>query len=313
MAQQGDAKISAKGLEKIFVSKNGGARKRNGRNGDGSAPREYTAMRGLDLDVRAGELLVVVGPSGCGKTTLLNFLGGLDQPTSGDLLLDDQPIGGPGLDRGIVFQDYALFPWRTALANVEFGLEAKGTPKKERAEIAERYLTLVGLSAFADRYPHELSGGMKQRVAIARALAYDPDVLLLDEPFAAVDAQTREILQCELRNIWEKTGKTIVFVTHSIDEAVFLGQRVAVMTARPGRIKQVIEVDLPRSRVVDEDVRSSSAFTAVRHRLWSLLKEEVAKSEADMLGHSEELLAAFADESAAPGGSHESRAASYSI
>src|SRR5690349_23184240 len=173
--------------------------------------------------------MVIVGPSGCGKSTLLDLLAGLTKPSGGQILLDGRPVAGPALDRGVVFQQYALFPWRTALGNVEFGLEAQGLPEKQRRERAREFLALVGLSGFEDRHPHELSGGMRQRVAIARSLAYDPDVLLMDEPFAALDAQTRESLQDELRRIWQSTGKTVVFITHGIEEAVYLGQRVAVI------------------------------------------------------------------------------------
>ena len=171
---------------------------------------------------------------------MLDLLGGLTKPTSGRNIIDGKPIEGPGLDRGIVFQQYALLPWKTAKGNIEFGLESKGVPKKERAEISRYFLSLVGLSGFEDRYPHELSGGMKQRVAIARSLAFDPEVLLMDEPFAALDAQTRETLQTELLRIWEHTKKTIVFITHGIDEAVYLGQRVAVMTSRPERLNKLL-------------------------------------------------------------------------
>ncbi|MDO3700314.1 ABC transporter ATP-binding protein [Micromonospora sp. C28SCA-DRY-2] len=238
-----------------------------------------TAVDRLTLGVRAGEFLVVVGPSGCGKSTLLDLLGGLSKPTAGQILVDGRPVTGPGLDRGIVFQQYALLPWRTAAGNVAFGLEAKGVPRADRAELVARHLDLVGLRGFAERYPHELSGGMKQRVAIARSLAYDPDILLMDEPFAALDAQTRDSLQDELVRIWERTGKTIVFITHGIDEAVHLGQRVAVMTSRPGRVKQVIEIDLgDRSAVAD--VRSSDAFRHHRHQIWSLLRDEVRAAQA---------------------------------
>ncbi len=184
----------------------------------------FTALDDVGIDLAAGEFLVLVGPpSGCGKSTLLDLLGGLSEPTSGRILLDGRPISGPGLDRGIVFQQYALLPWRTARANIEFGLEAKGLPKKQRRALADHYLELVGLAGFGDRYPHELSGGMKQRVAIARSLAFDPEVLLMDEPFAALDAQTRESLQDELLRIWRETGKTILFITHGIDEAIYLG------------------------------------------------------------------------------------------
>ncbi|MGF7031114.1 NitT/TauT family transport system ATP-binding protein [Paenibacillus mucilaginosus] len=238
----------------------------------------FTALQDIHLEVRTGEFMVLVGPSGCGKSTLLDLLGGLTKPTSGEILLDGRPITGPALDRGIVFQQYALFPWKTAKGNIEFGLEAKGVTKKEREEIARTYLSLVGLTGFEDRYPHELSGGMKQRVAIARSLAYDPEVLLMDEPFAALDAQTRETLQTELLRIWEQTGKTIVFITHGIDEAVYLGQRVAVMTSRPGRIKQVVDIPLA-SRSSEEDLRSDPEFIRTRHEVWSLLREEVLRAQ----------------------------------
>ncbi|MGX7723694.1 ABC transporter ATP-binding protein [Rhodococcus sp. 5G237] len=235
----------------------------------------FTALDDIGLDLADGEFLVLVGPSGCGKSTLLDLLGGLSTPTSGQILLDGRPVTGPGLDRGIVFQQYALLPWRTARSNIEFGLEAKGLPKRERRDLAGHYLDLVGLHGFGDRYPHELSGGMKQRVAIARSLAFDPEVLLMDEPFAALDAQTRESLQDELLRIWRETGKTILFITHGIDEAVYLGQRVAILTSRPGRIKTVVDVDIDRN--VD-DVRSSEAFRALRHDIWSLLHSEVARA-----------------------------------
>jgi NitT/TauT family transport system ATP-binding protein len=234
-----------------------------------------TALDDVSLDIADGTFLSLVGPSGSGKSTLLDLLGGLATPTSGEVLIDGEPVRGPGLDRGVVFQQYALFPWRTARANVEFGLEGGRLGKRQRAERAREYLDLVGLSGFEDRYPHELSGGMKQRVAIARSLAYDPAVLLMDEPFAALDAQTREQLQDELLRIWRRTGKTIVFVTHGIDEAVYLGQRVAVLTSRPGRLKAVVDVDLGDRT---GDVRSDPAFGRQRHRLWELLHDEVRKA-----------------------------------
>ncbi|GEC55040.1 NitT/TauT family transport system ATP-binding protein [Bradyrhizobium japonicum] len=261
-------KISFDKVRKEFVTR-----------GEGSRPAgRFTALEDITFDVRAGEFLALVGPSGCGKSTLLDLLGGLATPTSGRILLDGRPIVGPGRDRGVVFQQYALFPWRTAAQNVEFGLDIAGLKPKQRGEIARHFLDLVGLSGFADRYPHELSGGMKQRVAIARSLAYDPEVLLMDEPFAALDAQTRETLQGELLRIWRATGKTIIFITHGIDEAVVLGQRVAVMTSRPGRIKEI--VDIPAAlRSEAEDVRSLPEFGRVRHEIWSLLRKEVQKAQ----------------------------------
>ena len=232
----------------------------------------FTALSGVDLEITDGELLVLVGPSGCGKSTLLDLLSGLSRPTSGRILLDGEQITGPGLNRGVVFQQYALLPWRTALGNVELGLEAKGVTRRDRTAQAERYLELVGLAGFADRLPHELSGGMKQRVAIARSLAFDPDVLLMDEPFAALDAQTREALQEELLRIWQATGKTILFITHGIDEAVYLGQRVAVMS-QAGRIKKVLTVPAGLGQGAD-DVRSTPEFGRVRHEVWSLLRTD---------------------------------------
>jgi len=255
----------------------------------------FVALEDITLDVKTGEFMVIVGPSGCGKSTLLDLLGGLSRPTTGQLLLDGKPIEGPGLDRGIVFQQYALFPWRTALGNVEFGLETKGVKERERREIARDFLSLVGLSGFEDRHPHELSGGMKQRVAIARSLAYDPEVLMMDEPFAALDAQTRETLQAELLGIWERSKKTIIFITHGIDEAVYLGQRIAIMTSRPGRIKEVIDVPEELRSADGGDVRSLPAFGQVRGAVWSLLREEVLKAQQQerrrKLGTSGEALA----------------------
>lgn len=242
---------------------------------EGGAAQRFVALDNVSLDVRAGEFLVLVGPSGCGKSTLLDLLAGLTLPTSGRVLIDGKPITGPARDRGVVFQQYALFPWLTALDNVAFGLEIAGLGRSERRAKAAAYLDLVGLSAFARHYPHEMSGGMKQRVAIARSLAYEPEVLLMDEPFAALDAQTRETLQEELVDIWHRTGKTIVFITHGIDEAVVLGQRVAVMTSRPGRIKEI--VDIPDTLRADTpDVRSLPLFGELRHQIWSLLHDEVA-------------------------------------
>lgn len=236
------------------------------------ANRSFAALDDVNLDVREGELLTLVGPSGCGKSTLLDLIAGLSAPTTGRILLDGVPLDGPGLARGIVLQQYALFPWRTALSNIEFALEGRAATRRERAELARGYLDLVGLGEFGDRYPHELSRGMPQRVAIARSLAADPALLLLDEPFAALDAGTRESLQEELVRIWEKTGTTILFTTRSIDEAVYLGRRVAVMTSRPGRIGRPVEVDLG-SR--ESDPRGGSRFGEYRHEVWKLLRSDV--------------------------------------
>jgi NitT/TauT family transport system ATP-binding protein len=222
--------------------------------------------------------VVILGPSGCGKSTLLEIISGLLTTSDGEIKIDNKIIDGPGLDRGIVFQQYALLPWRNALKNVTFPLESF-KDKNEQNKIAKKYLSLVGLSGFEDRYPHELSGGMKQRVAIARALAIDPEILLMDEPFAAVDAQTRSILQLDLLKIAENTKKTVVFITHSIDEAIFLADKVAVMTARPGTIKEIITVPFSRQVRFTTDFKNTSDFTALRHRIWELLKEEVIKTQ----------------------------------
>jgi NitT/TauT family transport system ATP-binding protein len=232
----------------------------------------FQALGGLDLDVHEGEFLAVVGPSGCGKSTLLDILAGLSTPTSGDVLIDGKQVTGPALDRGIVLQGYALFPWRTTRENIEFGLEVKRIPKLQRRAISDRFIRLVGLEGFEKRLPHELSGGMKQRVALARALAYDPEILLMDEPFAAVDAQTRETLQDELLRIWEETRKTVIFVTHSIEEAVFLADRIAILAANPGRVSDIVEVELPRPRDAAH-LRTSEKFAALRHRVWTLLQQ----------------------------------------
>ncbi len=244
--------------------------------------RDFVALEGVDLKVAAGEFLALVGPSGCGKSTVLDLVSGLTKPSSGTVLVDGEAITGPGLDRSVVFQQYTLLPWRTAVANVEFALEAVGgLTKAGRKERAQEYLELVGLTEFANRYPHELSGGMKQRVAIARSLSYRPEVLLMDEPFGALDAQTRERLQEELVQIWQRTGTTVVFITHDIEEAVFLGQRVAVMSNRPGRIKEVVNIDLDRSAAGEVDIRSTPEFAAYRHLIWTTLREQPSRSHLE--------------------------------
>ncbi|KRF23565.1 ABC transporter ATP-binding protein [Phycicoccus sp. Soil803] len=240
--------------------------------------RTLVALEDVSLEVPRGEFLTLVGPSGSGKTTLLDLLGGLSRPSRGSVLVDGEEVTGPGLDRGIVFQQYALFPWRTTLANVTFGLEQQGLGRGERVERARENLALVGLEGFEDRYPHELSGGMKQRVAIARSLAYRPGILLMDEPFAALDAQTREQLQDELLRIWRPTGTTVVFITHGIEEAVYLGQRVAVLSSRPGRLKALVDIDLG-DRAATTDLRSDPRFVHYRHEVWELLHDEVRRAQ----------------------------------
>ena len=228
-------------------------------------PRE--ALRAVDLEIRAGELVCLVGPSGCGKTTLLNLVAGFDRPTVGRVLVGGREVEGPDPSRITIFQSYVLFPWRSVLANVEYGLEVRGTPRAERRAIVEETLALVGLSAFARHHPHELSGGMQQRVAIARALAVDPACLLMDEPFGALDAMNRIRMQEEISRIWAERRKTILFVTHDVDEAVFLADRIVVMAASPGRVKQVLDVNLPRPRS-----RTSGVFLEVRTRVFRELE-----------------------------------------
>jgi NitT/TauT family transport system ATP-binding protein len=224
------------------------------------------ALDDINLEVRAGEFVCIVGPSGCGKSTLLHLVAGLQAPTSGEILVDGKPIQGPGTDRILIFQDHGLFPWLTVGQNVEFGMKMKGVPKAERKERTLHYLQLVHLAKFKDSYIHQLSGGMRQRVAIARALATEPDVLLMDEPFASLDAQTRDLLHDELERIWSETGRTIIFVTHNVREAVRLGDRVVLLTFRPGRVKSEFPVDLPRPRSL-EDPQVALAARAVLDEL----------------------------------------------
>lgn len=270
------AKISLRHVQQSFTVRATKSGPTTGRLPPGTS--SLVVLDDFNLDVRAGEFLTIVGPSGSGKTTLLDLLAGLTRPASGQVLVDGKEVTGPGQDRAVVFQQYALFPWRTAATNVSIGLEGTGLNRRQRAAKANEYLELVGLTGFAERYPHELSGGMKQRVAIARSLAYEPDILLMDEPFAALDAQTREQLQDELLRIWRETGKTIIFITHGIDEAVYLGQRVAVLSARPGRLKAVVDIDLG-DRSEQEDIRSTTTFIEHRHKVWSLLHDEVQAAQ----------------------------------
>lgn len=225
-------------------------------------------LENLSLEVQDKEFVCILGPSGCGKTTLLRLIAGLDVAESGAILLDGEEMKGPNPKVGMVFQEYSLFPWRSVIDNIAFGLEMQGLARDERYRVAEQYLVLVGLTQFRDSYPSELSGGMRQRVAVARALALDPVVLLMDEPFGALDAQTRNMLQHELLGIWDKTKKTIVFITHSVDEAVFLADRIIVLTPRPGRVCEVFSIDQPRPRD-----RTSVEFAKVRRLVLDLINQ----------------------------------------
>ena len=251
--KEGEDQIHIRNLSKTYVTEDS----------------ETVVLEDFSLDIRKGELISIVGPSGCGKTTILRMLAGLVQPTSGKILIGDRECTAPGSDRGMVFQDFALFPWRSVRKNVEFGLEIAGMPKEQRRERADKYLKIVGLEKFADHRVHELSGGMKQRVALARALVTNPDVILMDEPFGALDAQTRNLMQAGLLKILDKTDQTIIFITHSVDEAVFLSDRIVILTKRPAKIKEVVEIDWPRPRD-----RASPEFTALRKRILEELEKE---------------------------------------
>ena len=260
--------LSIRGIAKTYQSRTG-------------APVE--ALRPIDLEIAAGEFVVIVGPSGCGKSTLLNMLAGFGEPSAGEARMGNEKITGPDIDRGMVFQSYALFPWLSVIGNIEFGLERKGLPRRERRATALEYLRMVGLEEFADHGINELSGGMKQRTAIARAFAPQPSVIFMDEPFGALDALTRRVLQRQLQQIWQQYRKTVVFVTHSVPEAITLADRVVVMTARPGRIRKITAIDLPHPRD-----STSDRFRDYERDLYADLDEELARSFAvetkDLIG-----------------------------
>jgi NitT/TauT family transport system ATP-binding protein len=250
-------KLELRSVTKTFQSKRGDTR----------------ALQDIMLNVAPGEFVCLLGPSGCGKSTLLNIIAGLEQPDAGEVLVDGQPVTGPGRDRVVIFQEAALFPWLNVQDNVAFGLATAGMPKAERTDMALQYLRLVRLGSFKKAFVHELSGGMKQRVALARALALEPQVLLMDEPFAALDAQTRDSLHGELQDIWAQTGKTILFVTHNVREALVLGDRVVLMTARPGRIKREFQCELPRPRHIEDHALVDATLAVLAD-----LREEVNKA-----------------------------------
>jgi NitT/TauT family transport system ATP-binding protein len=252
--------IRIKGVNKVF----------------GSGEAEIVALRDINVDIHAGEFVCLLGPSGCGKSTLLNAIAGFSLPSTGTLEVADLPVTKPGPDRGMVFQEYALFPWMTVEANVRFGLEIKGLPKPQADQIVHKLLELLGLWQFRQRFPKDLSGGMRQRVAIARVLALDPPIMLMDEPFGALDALTRRSLQNEVLRIWQEIGKTIVFVTHSIEEAIYLGSRVVVLTYRPGMVKTDLKIDLPYPRDPN-----SAAFNDIKKDVAELVHAEHDRFASD--------------------------------
>lgn len=249
-------KVKIDHVEKVFETKKG----------------KMVALNGVDLDIRENEFICVVGPSGCGKSTILNIIAGLLPATSGAVYVDGNKVEGTGPERGVVFQQYALFPWLTVMKNVMFGLKLKGMKEDEARAIAMRYIKMVGLEEFVDSYPKELSGGMKQRVAIARAYAVQPEVLLMDEPFGALDAQTRTQLQTELLRTWEEERKTCFFITHDVEEAIILATRVVIMSARPGRIKDIVDVNIPYPR--DQETKMSREFMDLKNYIWGQVYQE---------------------------------------
>lgn len=266
MATLTTPKIEARSVSKIYVS---------ARTGD-----KVEALRGVSFSMKPGEFVSIVGPSGCGKSTLLSLIAGFATPSAGEVLFDGKPIDGPDPARGVMFQDYALFPWRTVRGNVEFGPMARGVDKARRAAIVARNIEMVGLAGFEDRYPHELSGGMRQRCALARLLANEPDMWLMDEPLAAVDLQTRVILQDELLRLWGDAGdpaqrRAVLFVTHGIDEAVYLSDRVIVLGRRPGQVKEIVDIDLPRPRA---GARTAPRAAALIDHIWNLIRAEAAQA-----------------------------------
>ena len=254
--EERNIKLKIDNVKKIYNSRNG----------------EMIALNGVNLDIAENEFICVVGPSGCGKSTLLNIIAGLLEPTSGAVYCDGKKVEGTGTERGVVFQQYALFPWMTVKKNVMFGLKLQGIKGKEAEEKDMKYIKMVQLEDFLDHYPKELSGGMKQRVAIARAYAVNPSVLLMDEPFGALDAQTRTQLQSELLETWEKEQKTCFFITHDVDEAIILAQKVIIMSARPGRIKEIVNIDIPYPRT--QETKMSPEFLELKNHIWGQVYQE---------------------------------------
>lgn len=256
-----NVKVDIKNVKKMYNTRNG----------------EVVALNGVNLEIAENEFICVVGPSGCGKSTLLNIIAGLQHPSSGEVTVNNQVVKEPGPERGVIFQQYALFPWLTVKQNVQFGLKLKKYTKEKLEEESLKYIEMVGLSDFLDAYPKELSGGMKQRVAIARGYAMNPEVLLMDEPFGALDAQTRTQLQSELLHTWETEKKTCFFITHDVEEAVILAQRVVVMSARPGRIKNIIDIDIPYPRT--QETKMTKRFNELKNEIWSQVYEEYLEAK----------------------------------
>ena len=252
----GDVIVKIDHVEKIYQGRSG----------------EVVALNGVDMEIRENEFVCVVGPSGCGKSTLLNIIAGLERPTSGRVRVKGKEVVNPGSERGVIFQQYALFPWLTVKKNVKFGLKLRGVKEPELSAIADKYIRLVGLEEFGDSYPKELSGGMKQRVAIARAYAVNPEILLMDEPFGALDAQTRTQLQTELLETWEKEKKTCFFITHDVEEAIILAQRVVIMSARPGRVKEIVPVNIPYPRT--QETKMTKEFLDLKVHVWGQVYRE---------------------------------------
>ena len=255
-AEMNPKKVVIHGVKKIYQGASG----------------DVVALNGVDLEIRDNEFICVVGPSGCGKSTLLNILAGLDKQTEGEVLVDNRPVNGPSGERGVVFQQYALFPWLTVRKTIAFGLHNKQLPQQEIDRLVEKYVRMVALEDFLDSYPKELSGGMKQRVALARAYAMNPSLLLMDEPFGALDAQTRAQLQADLLELWEKENKTCFFITHDVEEAVLLAQRVVIMSARPGRINKIVDIDIPYPRT--QETRLTNRFTELKNDIWATVYSE---------------------------------------
>lgn len=259
-------KLVLRGIRKTYAAHGRGAKGAN------------LVLDGIDLTIRENEFLTIIGPSGCGKTTLLRLIASLIPADSGEVLVDSRPVTKPSGERAMVFQSFGLFPWKTVLENVTFPLTIAKVPDKEAKNRATTYLSKVGLEHAAQAHPHQLSGGMQQRVGLARALATEPDILLMDEPFGAIDAQTRELMQEELMRLWQETQKTVIFVTHDLDEAVLLADRVLLLSPGPGRVRRLVDVDLPRPRT-DYDVRGNAEFVRIRRELWSALRGDLLEDD----------------------------------